>query len=256
MYIRATGNRRGAVLVVTLLVLALITVMGIYSATKAGMEQKIAGNAKWKTVAFFAAEGALNHAKELLTQEFADANTVTGASTWARWDFYLGAATHYHCQDCDAGAATLLSGPWLANPVTVLSNSVQSGSVTFDYVVYVWDNYELTYNDIAGGDLTDVFFCSIDGTNTYVIPTTGNVDPPTVNVDPTTDCDSTVIIRAIASAVGSGGEILATSVQELSVSATTSGEAILPGLGQEFEGSGDVDLAGADTGAGTSTIAY
>ena len=260
MHIRPTSDKAGAVLVVTLLVLALITIMGVYSATKAGMETKIAGNAKWKTVAFFAAEAGLNHAKELLTQKFADANTVTGATTYANWDFALAPATYYHCQNCDTDPNSgLLKGPWLDNGVIFLKNSVKSGTVTFEYTVYVWDNFELTYEPVP----TDAFFCMVDtvegGVGTYTIAdkTGGKIKiEPTVDNDPTRDCDSTIVIRSVALATTSNGDVLATSVQELSVSATTSGEAILPGLGQEFEGSGDVDLKGASTGAGSSTIAY
>ena len=261
LYIRPTRDKAGAILVVTLLVLALITIMGVYSATKAGMETKIAGNAKWKTVAFFAAEAGLNHAKELLTQQFSDANTVTGATTYANWDFALAPATYYHCQNCDTDTNSgLLKGPWLDNGVIFLKNSVQSGNVTFEYTVYIWDNFELTYEATLP---TDAFYCTVDtsegGVGTYTITdnTGGKVKiEPTVNNDPTKDCDSTIVIRSVATATTASGEIVATSVQELSVSATTSGEAILPGLGQEFEGSGDVDLAGASTGSGSTTIAY
>jgi len=72
-------NEKGAVAVISLLVLVLITIMGIAATTTSTIETHVAGNNKWQKIAFFAAEGGTETGIELIEQNIEetgfDANT-------------------------------------------------------------------------------------------------------------------------------------------------------------------------------------
>ncbi|MEJ2108265.1 MAG: PilX N-terminal domain-containing pilus assembly protein [Acidiferrobacteraceae bacterium] len=55
----ATGNQEGAVLVIGLIILVVMTILGITAMQSTVVEEKMAGNFKDKDVAFRAAEAGL-----------------------------------------------------------------------------------------------------------------------------------------------------------------------------------------------------
>lgn len=59
-------NERGSALIITLLMIALLSVIGIFSAQTSKVENKLAGNDRLHKVAFHGAEGGIQVAKELV----------------------------------------------------------------------------------------------------------------------------------------------------------------------------------------------
>ncbi len=70
---RAPGRQIGAVLVISLLILLVLTILGMSAMGTAGLEEKMAGNARAKDLSFQAAESALR----------AGEARFQGAGTWA-----------------------------------------------------------------------------------------------------------------------------------------------------------------------------
>jgi len=86
--LRATvQNEKGAVALISLLVLVLITVMGIAATITSNIETQVAGNNKWQKIAFFAAEGGTETGIELIEQNIEE----TGFDTNTEGIFNVGA---------------------------------------------------------------------------------------------------------------------------------------------------------------------
>ncbi|MHC1730196.1 MAG: PilX N-terminal domain-containing pilus assembly protein [Syntrophobacteraceae bacterium] len=65
-------NERGSALIITLLMIALLSVIGIFSAQTSKVENKLAGNDRLHKVAFHGAEGGIQVAKELVEANIED----------------------------------------------------------------------------------------------------------------------------------------------------------------------------------------
>lgn len=172
-------GREGAVLVMSLLLLAMITILGVYSSTRTAMEEKVAGAAISATRVFYVAEAALSHGRKLVNDQVAAVNGATN------WDDALGgtlfppAATSYYCDPNGDGCpdtASLVSGAWTNQGTLVLDNVTTTvAGITYTYSVFLYNN------DDTGGAVTDA--------------------------------DGLVILRSIARA-WSGSTLLSESIQE------------------------------------------
>jgi hypothetical protein len=208
-----TDGRRGAALVLALLILALVTAMGVFAATRSSMEQRIAGNSKDNTAAFFTAEGGLRHGMALL-KPLLMAN-LTSPPTWT---FYLAPATSWYCKSCDTGVATIYTGAWLAQGVTVVNRTYTMGNFDYNYAVTVWNNSEVW-----------------------------KTDPPcTGTASASTDCDGIIYMRSVGTVYFAGTTTPAgpESIQEATVNANQgNGVGMLSGLSQEFANEGKTSSA-------------
>jgi type IV pilus assembly protein PilX len=97
----SSRTQRGAVLVIALLILLLLTTLGVAMFRSFGLQERIAGNTREKQHAFQAAQSALQFGEWWLTQ----GNAGTGTSCTGP----LAAATV--CSNA-ATMATLTGGPW------------------------------------------------------------------------------------------------------------------------------------------------
>lgn len=206
MAVKPMSNRRGATLIMAMLVLAMLTIMGVYSATRSSLEQNIAKNLETDMSLFFAAEAGLHHAFTLLEGDFGDAN---GSSLTPSWNFalnndavygYGSTATNYHYEGVDTGDS-MIDGPWVGNGVQVIQRSFPVGNITVTYTVNLWDN-----NDADAANSDD---------------------------------DGLIYIRSTAVAVAPDGvTVISTAIQEMTLSGTSQGLGIIDGIGQEFGSSG------------------
>jgi hypothetical protein len=64
-------NERGSVLLVSVLVLLLLTIIGIFATTTTDIELRISGNEKLAKIAFYEADGGTEFGRELLEQNIA-----------------------------------------------------------------------------------------------------------------------------------------------------------------------------------------
>ena len=64
-------NERGSVLLVSVLVLLLLTIIGIFATTTTDIELRISGNEKLAKIAFYEADGGTEFCRELLEQNIA-----------------------------------------------------------------------------------------------------------------------------------------------------------------------------------------
>ncbi len=200
-----TSGRDGAVLVMSLLLLAMITILGVYSATRSAVEEKVAGANASYTGVFYTAEAALSHARKLLTDSFIEyefnqmaANDPALAPNWSfalDGSLYAPAATSFYCDTVCAGTAELINGPWIGGGVTVVNQAKSVNGVAYTYTVTLYDNDDAGANDVKGN------VCAA-------------VAPP--RTDATFDCDGVIIIRATARA-WQGTTLLAESIQEESM---------------------------------------
>lgn len=191
-------ERRGAVLLLALLILAMVTVMGIYSATKSSIEQRIANNMRTNMGAFFIAETGLKHAKTILAKDFQDGNAAKLAAALEEpdWDFLLDGSMYalpmsltYFCGPVPTTAAnggcgdgeSMLDGPWTAAGVQIAQRTVTVGNLDITYTVTAWDNFGEDTNPNNG-----------DGTE---------------DKDPTTDDDQLIYIRSVAVAMSGAAEV-------------------------------------------------
>lgn len=194
--VRPLEQRGGAVLILALLLLAMVTVMGIYSATRSSIEQRIAGNMRANMEVFFAAEAGLSHARTLLARDFQTGNqTKLATGTEPDWDFLLDSSTLYpsvaatyfcgpvpsdgSANNGCADGASLLDGVWTTNGLQVLSNTIQSGNLSITYTVTAWDN--------------------IDYLN--------NMDTADDDTNPVDDTDGVIYMRSVAVATIDGSEV-------------------------------------------------
>ena len=76
---RAPGRQIGAVLVISLLILLVLTILGMSAMGTAGLEEKMAGNARAKNLGFQAAGSGLRVGEA----RFQGATSLHGAGTWA-----------------------------------------------------------------------------------------------------------------------------------------------------------------------------
>lgn len=63
---RSPDQQSGAVLIISLIMLLLLTMIGVSASQDSGMEEKMAGNSRDKNLAFQAAEAALDSAEQAL----------------------------------------------------------------------------------------------------------------------------------------------------------------------------------------------
>ena len=78
-------NERGSVLLVSVLVLLLLTIIGIFATTTTDIELRISGNEKLAKIAFYEADGGTEFCRELLEQNIAcpDGFPVVTSETYA-----------------------------------------------------------------------------------------------------------------------------------------------------------------------------
>ncbi len=237
---RNSGN--GVVLIAALLVLAMVTVMGLYGTRMAGLEQHVASNTRANMSTFFYAESGLNHGMVMLANEFDDYNSDNIAlGNNPTWSYALdgtafpSAATEFFCQDCDAGES-YLTGAWTNGGVQIISRSNTFGNLTIIYTVTLWDNDE-SYKDSTYDE--------------YDINCANN------NTDPIVDCDGYIVLRSVTQAFAAGStDPVSESIQEMVLQGSVdSSGAILPGVSQEFANEGsasggsdlhDIDFTAAD----------
>lgn len=226
-------SRDGATLIMAMLVLALVTVMGVYSATRSSVEQHIAKNMQTNMSVFFVADGGLNHAKAILEKAFADEN---GSSANPTWTFALDGVSYfstvpmnYYREGVDIGDS-LIDGSWTYGGVQVLQRSMTVGNHNITYTISMWDNDETNKQDADGNDCPD--------------NTSG------VNI-PTQDCDGTIYLRSVAVAT-LGGSIVSDAIQEMTLLGSASGLPQNSGNSDQGGGSGNTN-SGLDINA-PSTI--
>lgn len=249
-------QRDGAVLILALLVLALVTVMGVYSATRTSLEQQVANNMKSSAAVFYAAEAGLNHARSLLEEEFVNRNQtkVTSSSDTPDWSFvldgsvYSSAASNYWCET-GCLEVEMANGAWIAGGVQIIQRTYAADNVTYTYTVTAWDNDE-SHKDTSVDSNGDRNFDDYDDTACGAGPDT----------DPTVDCDGNIAIRSVAVATVNGAEVASAILEMNLVGSISNTGQIVPGLSQEFVNSGKTssgsDLseiaAGTLGGAGTA----
>lgn len=213
---RPLQERHGAVLLLALLILAMVTVMGIYSATKSSIEQRISSNMRTNMSTFFVAEAGLKHAKTILAEDFQEGNAAKLAAGLEEpdWDFLLSGSMYalppsltYYCGPVPSTAANggcgdddseILDGPWTAAGIQIVQRTVQVGNLDITYTVTAWDNYG---EDDSAGQENDG-----DGTE---------------DKDPTTDDDQTIYIRSVAVAT-SGGTEVGRAIQQMTITGKVS----------------------------------
>ncbi|MBI4666579.1 MAG: hypothetical protein HY751_09245 [Nitrospinae bacterium] len=239
---RPARSNRGAVLITALLLLAMITALGLFSATRASMEQRISTNIRDNANIFFAAEGGIHHGLQVLKNLFAADTTNKVNIAMGQppvWSFLLNGATlpaasNYYCQGCDTGAGTVTSGAWLTSGTQVVSRTFTQGNLDISYTVTAWNN---------------------DESSNTTAPCTGVTSA-------TTDCDSIIYVRSEAYAYVAGTtDALAYAVQEVTVNGNAGNSiGLISGLSQEFANEGKtstaVDVNEIDAGslAGGATI--
>ena len=257
---------RGAVLILALLTLAMITVLGVYSSTRSSLELQIANNMENQVMAFFTAEAGISHGRRLMQNEFVKANQarmVTGAATLPSWDFLLNGtyngqqAGTYWCGDyplttpngCQYGASPY-DGLWTLHGVQVLKRSQVVGVKTVEYTVIAWDNVDHMYNASLQTDAG-----SYSGTDTSISLAT-NPDPNCQSniktkteclndYDPLIDRDGMIFVRSYGR-IYVAGQLISEAIHELTFLGRISGKGqIIPGLAQEFANEGH-SSAGTD----------
>lgn len=140
----APKNEGGAVLVIAMLVLLLLTLMGIGAITTSGIETGIACNEKFDKKTFFTAEAGLEHIKARLQTEFTNRNQSKIASGQnPDWDFALNGAVG----GMEAATDTNFEG----GAVWIMDQALDDGGrFSCKYTVAVWNN-----PDDRGGVLND-----------------------------------------------------------------------------------------------------
>jgi len=62
----SSAKQRGAVLIISMIILLLLTILGVTSMQSTNLEERMAGNSRDRHIAFEAAEAALQHAEQFL----------------------------------------------------------------------------------------------------------------------------------------------------------------------------------------------
>ncbi|MDH5638774.1 MAG: pilus assembly PilX N-terminal domain-containing protein [Nitrospinota bacterium] len=258
---RPAVGRSGAVLVLALLTLAMITVMGVYSATRTTLEQQIASNMENQVMAFFAAEAGISHGRTMLQKEFVkanEANMVKGVRpnwNWILNGTYNGiAAQTYWCGDvpitamngCEYGASPF-DGLWTTNGVEIIKRPWVVGTKTIEYTVTVWDNIDHMFDaslfansDYTGGDTSVAvgdFSCDEDASAIDLKGKKGT-NACSNDYNPIVDKDGMIFVRS-RGLVYSNGVVIAEAIHELTFEGHISGRGqVIPGLAQEFANEG------------------
>jgi len=124
-------NNNGAVLVIALLIMAVLSLIGAAATMTSSIETQIAGNQKFGKQAFYAADAGVEHITGILQSLFVEQNAAKiAADQDPDWDFALAGATDTNY----AGGTT-----WISNANLGSDKS---------YSVRVWNNSD-------GGDATN-----------------------------------------------------------------------------------------------------
>ena len=118
-------NQSGAVLIISLIMLLLLTLIATTGMQSTTLEEKMAGNMRDKDLAFQAAESAIKAAEAALTPPLATSDTGTGG-------LYSSAST------LPTSSAILTDSFWTSNPVatsTVTGTNLGNGIVTPVYII-------------------------------------------------------------------------------------------------------------------------
>ena len=141
---RIMKNERGAILVIAMLLLVLLTLMGKSISTIANRELKISGNEQVEKRIFFASEAGLGHITAILQAEFTHRNQAKVASGQIPdWDFALDGTVEgvdaARTAECNGGSLWIKDQPlgdgakWPCHyTVTVWNNPEDKGGVTDD----------------------------------------------------------------------------------------------------------------------------
>ena len=127
-------NDKGAVLVIAMLVLLLLTLMGRGAMTTSTIEMGIAGNERFHNKTFYTAEAGIEHIKAMLQTEFTMRNPAKIASGQnPDWDFALNGTV----EGIDAATDTNFTG----GAVWVNDQVLGDGAgLSCNYTVTVWNN--------------------------------------------------------------------------------------------------------------------
>ena len=133
---RILKNETGAVLVIAMLVLVLLTLMGKSISTLATREMKISGNERVEKRTFFAAEAGLGHIRAMLQSEFTQRNQASVASgRIPDWDFALNGTVE--------GIQSATCAGYEGGPVWIQDQALGDGAKwPCRYKVVVWNNPE------------------------------------------------------------------------------------------------------------------
>ena len=95
---RSVCNENGSVLLISVVILMLLTVLGIFATTTSTIEVQIAGNDKWHKMAFYAADGGTEAGIALLEENIFSAgfndddgsgNFINGDISGSSLNFYM-----------------------------------------------------------------------------------------------------------------------------------------------------------------------
>jgi len=228
-YERTVNGRSGAVLVAVLLLLLMVTVLGVFSATRASMEQRISANEKENTMAFYSADGGLDHSYMLLKAQLENSLNTDATNIGKRaqglppvWNFLINpttgaSASQYYCADCDGTTEKMVNGAWISGGVQVLSRTFNTGNLDVRYTVTAWNNDE-----------------------------SGNSTAPCTGVtSATNDCDGVIIVRSVAQAfvAGTTTNPVAESVVQAAFTSGTASSVGGEGLADPFANTGKTSTA-------------
>lgn len=87
------GRQRGAVLVVSLLMLLVMTLIGITGVQVTSLEEKMAGNTRDRNMAFQAAEAGLRAAEGVIATQVQNESLATFEATFAGHPYYAAGST-------------------------------------------------------------------------------------------------------------------------------------------------------------------
>jgi type IV pilus assembly protein PilX len=125
-------DERGAALVVTLMILAVMSAIGIAATDTATMEVIISGAQRDQRVAFYTAEAGIEHTKGILKSLFVASNSSKiAAGGSGDWDFALDGSQ-------DGVAAATGTPPTFAGGAVWINNGTFGGRGS--YTVTVWNN--------------------------------------------------------------------------------------------------------------------
>ena len=149
----SVGNETGSVLVVTIMILALMTIVAFTAVQSSTVEVEISGNQLLHQKYFFAAEAGIDHAVNRLREEFIKANTgSSGSGMDASWDFAFagsdrvtGTADDAIDADDDGLGSYSESAVWI--------ETTALGKITYRVLLWNNDDTEMggTYRDDRDG---------------------------------------------------------------------------------------------------------
>jgi len=130
----ALKNEGGAVLVIAMIVLLLLTLLGMGAITTSGIERGIACNEVFDRKTFFAAEAGLEHIKARLQIEFCNRSQSKIASGQnPDWDFALNGTVN--------GMAAATDTNFEGGAVWIMDQALDDGArFSCKYTVAAWNN--------------------------------------------------------------------------------------------------------------------